>query len=310
MAVITCPECKQSISDQAEVCIHCGYPLVKPIAKLLPKMNQLWAAEQWHECLNVCNEILLINPKNYVAILRSALCLRIIKEDLNIGLEGYPKAVKVFEETEEISVEDADCFALDIRRLFSYLIGDYNKLQEVKSSLNELNNQVFNYQMAAPLGSKTSIASSMMNNDAKTMFKKYESEVAPRIEKLTRIIYSEFPQKLSVISGKGKETYDWIAKNAVLMNPALRQIIQTNHSEILKQQDQSIRLSEYEQKKKKANQWLVCTVIFAIFPIVYPMIRPDLPSSTLGTFTLVTWAFAVCCAIPYFRVKNNYKDIE
>lgn len=310
MAIITCPECKQSISDQVEVCIHCGYPLVKPIAKLLPKMNQLWAAEQWQECLNVCNEILLINPKNYVAILRSAICLFIIKEDLNIGLEGYPKAVKVFEETEEISVEDADCFALDIRRLFSYLIGDYNKLQKVKSSLNELNNQVFNYQMAAPLGSKTSIASSMMNNDAKSMFKNYESVVAPRIEKWTRIIYSEFPQKLSVISSKGKETYDWIAKNAVLMNPALRQTIATNHSEILKQQDHSIRVFQYEQKKKKANQWLVCTVILAIFPIVYPMMRPDLPSSTLGAVTLVTWAVAACCAIPYFRVKNNYKDIE
>lgn len=29
MALIHCPECGQEISDQAEVCIHCGYPLKK-----------------------------------------------------------------------------------------------------------------------------------------------------------------------------------------------------------------------------------------------------------------------------------------
>ena len=27
MALISCPECGQKVSDQAKVCIHCGYPL-------------------------------------------------------------------------------------------------------------------------------------------------------------------------------------------------------------------------------------------------------------------------------------------
>lgn len=27
MALIQCPECKKEVSDQAAVCIHCGYPL-------------------------------------------------------------------------------------------------------------------------------------------------------------------------------------------------------------------------------------------------------------------------------------------
>lgn len=27
MALIRCPECGKEISDQAEYCIHCGYPL-------------------------------------------------------------------------------------------------------------------------------------------------------------------------------------------------------------------------------------------------------------------------------------------
>lgn len=29
MALITCPECGGKISDKAETCIHCGYPLKK-----------------------------------------------------------------------------------------------------------------------------------------------------------------------------------------------------------------------------------------------------------------------------------------
>ncbi len=29
MALIKCPECGKEISDQAEVCIHCGYPIKK-----------------------------------------------------------------------------------------------------------------------------------------------------------------------------------------------------------------------------------------------------------------------------------------
>lgn len=27
MALIQCPECKKEISDQAETCIYCGYPI-------------------------------------------------------------------------------------------------------------------------------------------------------------------------------------------------------------------------------------------------------------------------------------------
>ena len=29
MAIIKCPECGKDVSDQAEVCVHCGYPLAK-----------------------------------------------------------------------------------------------------------------------------------------------------------------------------------------------------------------------------------------------------------------------------------------
>lgn len=31
MALITCPECGKEVSDKAEKCINCGYPLNKPV---------------------------------------------------------------------------------------------------------------------------------------------------------------------------------------------------------------------------------------------------------------------------------------
>ena len=31
MAIIKCPECGENVSDKAEVCIHCGYPLKEAV---------------------------------------------------------------------------------------------------------------------------------------------------------------------------------------------------------------------------------------------------------------------------------------
>lgn len=35
MALISCPECKQSVSDQAPTCPTCGYPIKKPEYKFV-----------------------------------------------------------------------------------------------------------------------------------------------------------------------------------------------------------------------------------------------------------------------------------
>ena len=29
MALIKCPECNKEVSDKAEICVHCGYPISK-----------------------------------------------------------------------------------------------------------------------------------------------------------------------------------------------------------------------------------------------------------------------------------------
>ena len=33
MALIHCPECNKEVSDRAEICVHCGYPISKWIKK-------------------------------------------------------------------------------------------------------------------------------------------------------------------------------------------------------------------------------------------------------------------------------------
>ena len=44
MALITCPECNQQISDQATSCPHCGYPL--PVAELLTSDETILTTSQ------------------------------------------------------------------------------------------------------------------------------------------------------------------------------------------------------------------------------------------------------------------------
>jgi hypothetical protein len=43
MALINCPECKQSVSDQAATCPHCGYIINSssdPVVQLIKERNQ------------------------------------------------------------------------------------------------------------------------------------------------------------------------------------------------------------------------------------------------------------------------------
>ena len=38
MALIKCPECNKEVSDKAEICVHCGYP----ISKWIKIVKRLW----------------------------------------------------------------------------------------------------------------------------------------------------------------------------------------------------------------------------------------------------------------------------
>jgi hypothetical protein len=67
MALITCPECKNFVSDQARTCPRCGYPIKKPeyrsqlitnrdgIEKGREQLNKL-LSEGW-EIVNTVHEV-------------------------------------------------------------------------------------------------------------------------------------------------------------------------------------------------------------------------------------------------------------
>lgn len=47
MALIKCPECGKDVSDKAEVCIHCGYPMRQVISSSTPSLKKV--------CIPCCN---------------------------------------------------------------------------------------------------------------------------------------------------------------------------------------------------------------------------------------------------------------
>lgn len=42
MALINCPECNKEVSDKAETCIHCGFPILKHIESQKRKSNGIY----------------------------------------------------------------------------------------------------------------------------------------------------------------------------------------------------------------------------------------------------------------------------
>lgn len=56
MALISCPECGNSISDKSERCIHCGYPIKEYIEKETPKETKQ---------VDLSNRICIINGRKY-----------------------------------------------------------------------------------------------------------------------------------------------------------------------------------------------------------------------------------------------------
>lgn len=233
--LVCCPDCGQHVSNRAEYCIHCGAPLKNPLEKLIPQMDQLWETNQDQECLNACNEILFLDPKNYVAILRRDICRRHIENDVYIGLDGYLKAVNFFNEMVEISPKDAERFALAIERLFSHVVGVANTLDDMKVSVDSIYSSLMNPLM--PTFGPKADAARFMYHDAKNSYKQKKDELQPMIEEWTKAIYCNYPKRLAEISNKGKEVYEYIAEDAVTMNDSLRERIEREHPELFKNQN-------------------------------------------------------------------------
>lgn len=53
MALIKCPECGVEVSDHAANCIHCGYPINKPVSYATIRFEQTYAIR--YTCTVICN---------------------------------------------------------------------------------------------------------------------------------------------------------------------------------------------------------------------------------------------------------------
>lgn len=49
MALIACPECGGKISDQAKICVHCGYPLKRAISTFKITLLEIPELSRWNE---------------------------------------------------------------------------------------------------------------------------------------------------------------------------------------------------------------------------------------------------------------------
>lgn len=86
MALVQCPECKKEVSDQATVCIHCGYPLK---TKTLCKINGI---EQ---------DLSFILDKS----IEKTKKIKIFRELTNCGLKTALETIDNFIEKQEIPKE-------------------------------------------------------------------------------------------------------------------------------------------------------------------------------------------------------------
>lgn len=233
--LVCCPDCGQYVSNRAEHCIHCGAPLKNPLDKLIPKMDQLWDTDQNQECLNVCNEILSLEPKNYVAILRRDLCRRYIENDVHIGLDGFLQAVEIFNETTEIDAKDAERFASTIGSLFSNVVNVANSLGRIKASVDNIYSSLMNPLM--PTFGPKADAARFMYHDAKNSYNEKKAELEPLIAEWSKTIYCKYPKRLAELSSNGKKEYEYIAENAVVINPSLRSIIERDHPALFQNEE-------------------------------------------------------------------------
>ena len=59
MALIACPECGGKISDQAKICVHCGYPLKRAISTFKITLLEIPELSRWNE-----QRVKIITEKN------------------------------------------------------------------------------------------------------------------------------------------------------------------------------------------------------------------------------------------------------
>lgn len=106
MALIKCPECNKEVSDKADVCIHCGYPLHdKSIASIINARSKKVILPSFKEYSNKKISVLKIVREITGKSLSDAVCL--IEQDVPIIKDGISlnQANDIVEKFKKIDVK-------------------------------------------------------------------------------------------------------------------------------------------------------------------------------------------------------------
>lgn len=114
MALITCPECRKEISDRAEVCIYCGYPIQKTNMSnsFTVLLNSIGDNRPLTiKCIREIKNIDIIPAMKIVDNIPSVICFNIslreaekIKNKLN--LIGATVIIKEYKEDDSVCVKN------------------------------------------------------------------------------------------------------------------------------------------------------------------------------------------------------------
>lgn len=81
MALIKCPECGKEVSDKAQACIHCGYPLSNDIKKVHNTIEAKPSTKENEKIINSLDKEILYSPseeKNPGCLITLMICVVII----------------------------------------------------------------------------------------------------------------------------------------------------------------------------------------------------------------------------------------
>lgn len=87
MALIKCPECNGQVSDRAEVCIHCGYPLGKDKQGDNGEVLDKTIEENSKYQEEIKNEIIMVLEKSEYAMFSSDI-LKAVSEKVNKNIDS------------------------------------------------------------------------------------------------------------------------------------------------------------------------------------------------------------------------------
>ncbi|MFW6129686.1 MAG: hypothetical protein ACOC56_00790 [Atribacterota bacterium] len=149
MALINCPECKRKVSDKAESCPRCGYPIIKYSKNIQEeskvKNQKVDKQEKKQNSLKKHK-----NQKFYEIILRRKRFPKCVTFSEKLYAENKEEAKESFLERVTLSPSKAPEYEVSIREIHKNSTKKKRKkslMYNKSKNLNEIKNNLYNYYM-------------------------------------------------------------------------------------------------------------------------------------------------------------------